>query len=117
MRDDIERGQWASCLAEFNARNQTRPTRLEVIGQAGAVASDFWLAEGLPLAGISLDPDGADAPQVAIMLDGQTADAARHLTHTVIDVRQVRREFGADGREAVLEIEDKDGLTTILRFE
>ncbi len=117
MRDDVEQSQWASYFAGFNERNEMRPTRLEVIGQAGAVETDFWLEDGLLFAGISLSPDGADAPRVEIMLAGGMADDKHHLTHAVRGARQVWRELGTDAREAALEIEDKKGLTTILRFD
>jgi oxygen-dependent protoporphyrinogen oxidase len=58
-------------------------------------------------------------PELAIA-PGKTLLGAllgKAFKHTVLGARQVRREFGADGREAALEIEGKDGLTTILRFE
>ncbi len=117
MRDDIQREQWDEYIKEFSERNSMRPTRLEVMGQPGAFESDFWLEGGLPLAGISLEPEGEGAPQIEIMLGGEANHAARHMTHTVSGVQRVVRETGEDGREATLELEDKEGAITILHFE
>lgn len=117
MRDDIKQEQWDEYIKEFNRRNRMRSTRLEVMGEAGAFESDFWLEGGLPLTGISLEPEGEGAPRVEIMLGGEANHVARHLTHTVSGVQRVGREIGEDGREVTLELEDKEGAITLLHFE
>ena len=43
MRKNIEPLSWQSDLAAFGKRNNLRPTRLEVLGPAREVESDFWL--------------------------------------------------------------------------
>lgn len=117
MQKEIERSRWDTFFNEFSERNQMRPTRLEIIGRADEVASDFWLEDGVPLSGVSLEPEGDGAPSVQIMLDGNAAQDTRHLTHNVTGVRRVRCGTGENGRDDSLEIEDQDGAMTILRFE
>ena len=117
MRADVKRSEWPTFLQEFGERNKMRPTRLEVTSKSGEVSTDFWLEDGLPLMGTSLDSDGEDAPHVHIMLDGDTSHDARHLTHAVARVRRVGREAGDIGRDIALEVEDEGGSVTILRFE
>lgn len=116
MRKDIEQTQWTSYLADYTRRNEGRPTRLEVIG--GTVDDDFWLECGLRLTGIDTDTRGTDSPHVEIMLGGRTArDADNHLTRRISCVRRITPETSDGGRDQVLEIEDANATTTILRFE
>lgn len=117
MRVDVERDAWQTFLESFGERNKMRQTRLEVINKSGDVGTDFWLEDGLALIGTSLDKDGEDAPQVGIILDGETLRDARHQTRTVSRVRRVGHESDEAGRDASLEVEDESGDVTILRFE
>lgn len=36
MKDNIERQEWVRYLNQFSKRNQSRPTWLQVLGEAGA---------------------------------------------------------------------------------
>src|SRR5215204_4621102 len=85
MKDNIEREAWNLFLTEFSKRNQSRPTWLQVFGEAGAQSEE----QGLPLAGISLEEKGAGAPRVQIMLGGRDAFESRHLTHMISNVESV----------------------------
>ena len=116
MRKNIEPLSWQSDLAAFGKRNNMRPTRLEVLGPAGEVETDFWLEDGLLLAGIDLDPDGARGTCVEIMLEGPSASSKNHVTHTVAGVKRLVFET-TDGRDKALEIEDKEGRVTVMHFE
>lgn len=79
MKDNIEREAWALYLNAFNERNKSRPTWLQVFGEAGAQSEE----QGLPLLGICLDNKGAGAPHVQIMLGDHDATESRHLTHMI----------------------------------
>lgn len=116
MRKNIERLSWQSDLAAFGKRNNMRPTRLEVLGPAGEVESDFWLEDGLLLAGVDLDTDGERGACVEIMLQAPSALTKNHMTHTVAGVKRLELET-TDGRDAALEIEDGEGRVTIMYFE
>jgi hypothetical protein len=116
MRTNIETSSWEADLAAFGERNHLRPTRLEVLGADRNIESDFWLEDDLLLAGIDLEQDGDLGPSVEIMLQTPTSTSRNHMTHSVAGVRRMQLET-ADGRDAGLEIEDKEGTVTIMRFE
>jgi len=116
MRKNIEPLSWQSDLAAFGKRNNMRPTRLEVLGPTGEVETDFWLEDGLLLAGIDLDPDGERGTRIEIMLQAASASSKNHLTHTVAGVKRLGLET-TDGHDAGLEIEDGEGKVTIMHFE
>lgn len=116
MRKNIEPLSWQANLTDFSKRNKMRPTRLEVLGPDREVESDFWLENGLLLAGIALEVDGDRGPSVEIMLQVSDAATHGHMTHTVAGVKRVELDTVA-GRDEALEIEDKEGAVTIMRFE
>ena len=116
MRKNIEPLSWQSDLAAFGKRNNLRPTRLEVLGPGREVESDFWLEDGLLLAGIDLDTDAESGTCVEIMLQAASASSKSHLTHTVAGVKRLELEM-TDGRDKSLEIEDGAGGVTIMHFE
>lgn len=103
-------------LKLFSKQNNLRPTRIGVFkGEPGAM-TDYWLEDGLPLAGISADSNDENL-SIEIML-GDPMNAARlHLTHSIDNVSLVKIIASADGKEDGLEIKDTEHKTTILRFE
>ena len=116
MRKNIEPLSWKPDLAAFGKRNNMRPTRLEVLGPAREVESDFWLEDGLLLAGIDLDTDRESGTCIEIMLQTPSASSQNHMTHTVAGVKRLELEI-TDGRDKSLEIEDGEGRVTIMQFE
>jgi len=114
MRNKIEPSRWETNLMAFGERNIMRPTRLEVLGPSREIDSDYWLEDGLLLAGIDLDMDGV--PSVEIMLRAPVGTTKNHMTHTVTGVKRVELETNDEGDEG-LEIEDGEGAVTIMRFE
>ncbi len=65
MRKNIKPSHWQADLEDFSKRNKMRPARLEVMGPDGEVESDFWLEDGLLLAGVALEPDEHRGPSGA----------------------------------------------------
>ena len=116
MKQENQRGRWGVFFEEFSKQNKTRPTRLGKI-KADEVTQDYWLEDGLPLAGIDLDKDGEGAPLIEIMLGGEGVKAEGNMTHTVTRVQRIKFHLTADGMDDGLDIEDSEGMTTILRFE
>lgn len=116
MRNKIEPTRWQTNLRAFGERNNMRPTRLEVLGPKRELDSDFWLEEGLLLTGIDLDMARDGSPSVEIMLQAPVGTNKNHLTHTVAGVKRVELKT-TDGLDQGLEIEDRDGAITIMRFE
>ena len=113
MRYTIELSSLTTDLKDFGTRNNLRPTRLEVLGPAKDVESDFWLEDGLLLSGIDLDLDGKCGPCIEIMLQSH---AQNHMTHSIAAVKRVELETN-QGIDESLEIEDAAGTVTIMRFE
>lgn len=113
MRQTIEPSSLKTDLIAFGARNNLRPTRLEVLGPTKDVESDFWLEDGLLLSGIDLDVDGKSGPYVEIMLQSHTKN---HMTHSIAGVKRVALDTN-EGIDESLEIEDASGAVTIVRFE
>ncbi|HKS28689.1 MAG TPA: hypothetical protein VJS44_12760 [Pyrinomonadaceae bacterium] len=115
MRVDVQRREWQPFLEGFGERNNTRPTRLQVINESGEVETDYWLEDGLTLAGTTLDKDGGGAPRIEIILNGGKSQDSR-MTRTIAQVRRLGHEEDGE-RDIALEVEGKDGNVTILRFE
>lgn len=115
MHKNIEPLSWQSDLEAFGKRNNLRPTRLEVLGPGREVESDFWLEDGLLLAGVDVDADGERGTCVEIMLQASSANK-NHMTHTIAGVKRLELET-TGGRDAALEIEDGEGRVTIMHFE
>jgi hypothetical protein len=116
MRNRIESSTWQTNLSRFGERNNMRPTRLEILGPDRELASDYWIEDGLLLTGIVLDVYGDRSPNIEIMLQAPAGTNKSHMTHTVAGVKRVELET-SDGRDEVLEIEDREGAITIMRFE
>ena len=111
MKQNLDRSVWINYFNEFNRRNQSRPTQLEVFGENGAQQEE----RGLPFAGISLGR-GNGAPEIEIMLGEQHVGQARRLTHVIADVQQITPKRAQDGRDEVLQIVSA-GETSLLRFD
>lgn len=112
MKDNLERESWAQYLTKFSERNMSRPTWLQVFGEAGAQSEE----QGLPLMGVSIEERGADAPRIQIMLGGHDPIESRHLTHMISNVERVTRQIGTDGRDDAIEFVDKQGEASLLIF-
>lgn len=107
---------WSKYLKLFSDENRNRLTRIAVYkGEPGSML-DYWLEDGLPLAGIDMDPDGAGGPDVEIMLDNRPG-APADMTHRVIGARFAKITLSATGEADGLEIQNNDGETTVLQFE
>ena len=116
MRTNIENSSWNAKLAAFGTRNHLRRTRLEVLGADRNIDCDFWLEDGLLLAGIDLDTKGERGPSVEIMLRASKAPSSDHMTHSVAGVKRIALNTGANQDEG-LEIEDEKGTITIMHFD
>lgn len=116
MESKMETAGWKTDLEVFSKRNYLRPTRLEVLGPDRSLEFDFWLEDGLLLAGIDLETDEELGPSVEIMLQAPMANSQNHMTHTVTRVKRIALDTAAE-RDLGLEIENAEGVVTIVRFE
>ena len=101
----------------FSDQFRLRPTRIGVFeGEPGSLV-DYWLEDGLPLIGIDVDTKGENSPTIQIMLGKADDPGTKLMTHVVKDTRSAKIVLSADGSDDGLEIRDKKGRTTFLRFE
>ena len=114
IEGEIERNQWKTCLDEFSKRNQSRSTRLEVIGiDIGAQEEEKYL----PFIGISFESKGSAAGSVEIHLGDETSADSRLVNRFIPNVEHIYPITGLNSVEDGLGIEDKDQIRTLLLFE
>ena len=115
MKTNDGAARWRAHLEEFSRQNRARPTRLGELKRGDALR-ERWLEDGLPLEGVGFEPGGQGGPRVEIML-GREGEPESGMTHAVARVSRIKLQLTADGAGDGLDIEDAEGLTTILRFE
>jgi len=109
--------EFAEFLKIFSQQNRFRPTRLGVFEGEPGDMRDYWLEDGLPLAGIDIDAHAEGAPTIEIMLGESETIGSRTMTHVVKDVSSLKIVLSRDKDGDGLEIRDAEGSTTFLRFE
>ena len=117
MKAQKEQHNWKALVDLFNTRNQGRPTRLGVLSNPPDAMEDYWLEDGLPLAGVDVDTHADGTPSIEIMLGDERQAESRRLTHVVTNARSLKFVVTALGDADGLEVEGEDGKTTVLRFE
>jgi hypothetical protein len=102
---------WVNYFKAFTERNINRPARLELFNSSGGEEVTC-----LPLAGVSVELMGEDAPRVEIMFGGLSA-GKEHLTHTIRSVRQIMQQTGSDNRDGAVEFQSKGERIALLSFK
>lgn len=113
MSNTIEVTQWENYFKGFSERNLKRPVRVEIFDDLGAQEE----VKHFPLAGISVELDGKDAPRLEIMLGGLSADESEHLTHTIRNVKKIMSRADESDIEDAVEFECENGAKTLLCLE
>lgn len=117
MNIENRQNEWYDFIELFNRHNNGRPTRIGVYVGAPESMEDYWLEDGLPLQGIDLDPDHEQNNSLQIVLGGNRKADSRNFTHVIKSPRSLRITLSASGEADGLEIDDKEGNTTVLQFE
>ena len=113
MSDYLDPAEWSELLAGFSDRNRFRRARFETFGRGGVVEEE----QEARLEKINLNLTGNDAPRVTVIrLDNSTPTQVEMVT-TIPRVRRISPQFDVDDSEDGLEIEDMDGLLSVLRLE
>jgi hypothetical protein len=112
MTKTVEITGWVNYFKNFTKRNMNRLVRLELFDGTGSEE-----VKCLPLAGVSVELKGADAPRVEIMFGGLSAASSGHLTHTIKSVRQIMEQTGNDKRDGAIEFQSKGEKVALLSFE
>jgi hypothetical protein len=100
--------EWANLFQFYTQMYKGQPTRLGFFENENGTVIDYWIEDGLPLTGIDIDTVNSGACVEIVLGD---------LTHTVKDPAKITAYFSIDGAENGLDILDRAGTTTILRFE
>ena len=101
---------WTKLLQFYGEQNRGRLTRVGVF-EGG---NDYWLEDGLPLAGIDVDAKD-DVLTVDIIL-GDQVRGSKHFAHSVRNAQKLVMHLSHDQGDGI-DITDAEGKTLILRFE
>lgn len=105
----IPRAEWTPFLGGFSRAHEGWLVSVDVFGPGEEGATE---AVEQPLVGVIADRAG-DEPSIAIVV-GREPD--QELTHSVHGVESVRLNRTEDGAEKALEILDREGKITVVRF-
>lgn len=117
MKAATKQTNWTEFLKLFSEQNRLRPTRLGVFEGEPGEMRDYWLEDGLPLAGIDVDTHAEGAWAIEIMLGNNENAGSQAMTHVIRGARSAKIILSPDGDGDGLEILDAEGKTTFLRFE
>jgi len=113
MTDYLDPAEWGDLLAGFSSRNRFRRARFETFGRGGVVEEE----QESHLENIAVDLSGDDAPRLIVTrLDNSTARPTELVT-SIPRVRRISPQLDVDASEDGLEIEDIDGVLSVLRLE
>jgi hypothetical protein len=113
MTNHLDPAKWGALLAGFSKRNRFRRARFETFHGAEVVEEE----QEARLENIALTLSGAGAPRVTVTrLDNSNATLAEMIT-TISRVRRISPQLDVDGSEDGLEIEDINGVLSLLRLE
>ncbi len=104
-------------LKYFSEANEMRPTRMGVFVEGPGATIDYWLEDGLPLAGIDVERTDGGKVSVQVLLSNKEGTEKSHFTRVINNVWLVKLILSNDGESDGLDIVGFDGNTTILRFE
>lgn len=107
---------WTRFLDLFLERNRDRPTRLGVFVESGEAFDDYWIEDGMPLNGITVEANDRRT-DVELMFADAGGTGETQMTHVVRDAGSMKIELGLTGEKDSLEICDSEGKHTVLRFE
>ena len=99
---------WNKFVDVYSSLNAGRRTRLGVFELNKDVVNDYWIEDGLPLVGLSVERAGA-THSVQIMIG--------EMTHDVREAIKLTIHFTNTGLEDGIDILDRDNRVTVLRFE
>ncbi|MBI4787183.1 MAG: DUF5335 family protein [Chloroflexi bacterium] len=107
---EIPRQEWVRFCNDYSRQHDGWLASVRVKG--GSVV-DHVEAESMPFRGVSYEEKGTEKDSIAIFLNkGNKEDE----THIISHPTRLRQEVD-DGRDRGLEIEARDGTTTLIRFK
>ncbi|MGI8789084.1 MAG: hypothetical protein ACR2HG_15190 [Pyrinomonadaceae bacterium] len=112
MSKIIEPNNWQNFLKEFSGRNKNRRARFQIFtnGEANEEEQEARLQK------VSLKKL-KDGTQVVVTRVDKSEDKNERMVDTLADVHGLAVQYEKDGSENILEITNKRGDLTLLRFE
>ena len=107
---DVPRGEWASTLESFGREHRAWLATVEHVGSDGR--RDVWLPERA-LAGVFAEGESGG---MTVRIDLAPDSSPQSTSVRVDDPIAVRLDRERDGSSSALEIEDRDGGQTRVRF-
>jgi hypothetical protein len=113
MADHNDPEKWGALLTGFSKRNRFRRARFETFRGAEVVEEE----QEARLENITSSLTGAGAPLVVITRVDNSNAALAEIVTTIPHVRRISPQLDVDGSEDGLEIEDINGVLSLLRLE
>ncbi len=108
---EIPAGEWSGFLESLSERAGDRPVDIRV---ESPDMGDQELATGMPLIGITCAEKGGDSEAIALTVAGEPGRGK--LTHLIDQPEHLWVQEDDDGRVAVLDIEDRAQVKTLVFF-
>ena len=109
MNFEIKRDNWAGFFETLSKRRYEWKTKIEILSPE---TGDQTLTGGLPLNGITFE-NVSDRTSISISV-GENTD--QHETHNIKNPSRVAFLAAADNHGDVIDIEETDGIKTLITF-
>ena len=113
MADHDDPAKWGALLAGFSKRNRFRRARFETFRGAEVLEEE----QEARLENITSSLTGPGAPRVIVARVDNSNAALAEIVTTIPQVRRISLQLDVDGSEDGLEIEDINGVLSLLRLE
>lgn len=100
--------KWTEFLSPFVTHNLMRPTRLGVFKPDAGSLTDYWIENGLPFRGLDIEYRKNEVTAL-IHLD--------NLAHEINNVANIAIRLCVHGDDEGIDVTERDGTVTVLRFE
>lgn len=110
MTREIPKKQWTSYLRNLSLKERQRPVRIDV---EGVELGDQRLGRHLPLLDIELAAKGSAHGEIELLLAGEEGP----FSHRIASPARIYAEEDEAGALVCLDIEDRAGVKTLIRFE
>lgn len=107
---EIPTHEWVPFLNAFSKRHVGEIATVRLLGREVGVASE---GRNLPLLGVSVDVPGGEREIIEVMV-GDAPD--NNVSHAIQRPSRIEVATSDDGREQALQIESRDGVTTLIEL-
>jgi hypothetical protein len=109
---EIPSDQWGPFLDNLSRRHEGEPVSIEIEGRDIGVQPE---GRNVQLIGITFDPKDSIGQEIDVIIT-DSDETKRQMMHAVTHPSRVQIARSDDGRDTALQLESKDGPTTLVRF-